>query len=276
MSKCSKANRSASLFRRRSSHLSTQLWPGHTPCCNPPLGGEDELAGGPPRAPIKGRYILTPSPPVSRAQTPASAQVPASPSNKGFFQQFMKTNLENQNQNQNQTSPLALIQAELREQLLKARFPDLYYGNSHLDCYRFCQQCEDHFDTAGASGPNRIPFAASFLRGSVVQRWHQHKRRAEGAPMTWAEFKDFLRKNLGDDRAFANSICSKFRQNSQYQAEFVLDWAANLEHLQSILLEYDPVGALTKPRMLRYFQKGLKPSVLAELEHRDFELKSFD
>lgn len=119
-----------------------------------------------------------------------------------------------------------------REQPLKARFPDLYYGNSHMDCYRFCQQCEDHFETAGANGPNRILFAASFFRGTVVQRWHQHKRRSEAeAPMTWAKFKNFLRKNLGDDRAFANSICSKFRRDSQYQLESVLDWAAHLEHL---------------------------------------------
>lgn len=27
--------------------------------------------------------------------------------------------------------------------------------------------------------------------------------------------------------------------------------------------------------MLRYFQKGLKPSVLAKLEHRDLKLESF-
>ena len=159
---------------------------------------------------------------------------------------------------------------------MKARYPDQYYGNSHLDCYRFCQQYKYHFDTAGASRPNRILFAASFLRASVVQRWHQHKRCFEGAPMTWAEFKDFLRKNLGDDWAFANSIYSKFRRDSQYQAESVLDWAAHLEHLQSILLEYDPVGAPTEPTMLRYFREDLKPSVLAELEYRDLELESFD
>ena len=145
-----------------------------------------------------------------------------------------------------------------------------------MDCYRFCQQCEDHFETAGASGPNRIPFAALFLRGSVVQCWHQHKRRSEEVQMTWAEFKDFLRKNLGDDRAFANSICSKFRWDTQYQAESVLDWAAHLEHLQSILLEYDPVGAPIKPTILIYFRKGLKPLVLAKLEHRDLELESFN
>ena len=94
--------------------------------------------------------------------------------------------------------------------------------------------------------------------------------------MRWAKFKDFLRKNLGDDWAFANSIYSKFRRDSQYQAESVLDWAAHLEHLQSILLKYDPVGAPTELTMLRYFQEGLKPSVLAELEHRDLELESFD
>ena len=85
--------------------------------------------------------------------------------------------------------------------------------------------------------------------------------------MRWAKFKDFLRKNLGDDWAFANSIYSKFRRDSQYQAESVLDWATHLEHLQSILLEYDPVGAPTKPTKLRYFRKSLKPFVLAELEY---------
>ena len=46
-----------------------------------------------------------------------------------------------------------------RERPLKARFPDLYFGKSHMECYYFCQECEDHFDTAGATGPNRTPFA---------------------------------------------------------------------------------------------------------------------
>ena len=42
------------------------------------------------------------------------------------------------------------------------------------------------------------------------------------------------------------------------------------------MLEYDPVGAPTKFTMLRYFQEGLKSSILAELEHQDLELESFD
>ena len=49
--------------------------------------------------------------------------------------------------------------------------------------------------------------------------------------MTWAKFKDFLRKNLEDDQAFANSICSKFRWDTQYQAKPMLDWVAHLEYL---------------------------------------------
>ena len=55
----------------------------------------------------------------------------------------------------------------------------------------------------------------------------------------------------------------------------MLEWAAYLEHLQLILLLYDPVGAPTKPMILRYFQKGLRTSILAELQNEDHELESF-
>ena len=44
---------------------------------------------------------------------------------------------------------------------------DLYYGNSHLECYYFCQQCEDHFETAGAKGHKRVAFAATFLKDRI-------------------------------------------------------------------------------------------------------------
>ena len=156
------------------------------------------------------------------------------------------------------------------KQPLKARFPNLYYGNSHLDCYRFCQTCKDYFKTAAANRPNWIPFAASFLRRAMIQRWHQQKRCSEAEdPMMWEEFKDFLQKNLGDNRAFANSIFSQFRRVSQHQQESMLEWAAHLKHLQSILLAYDPVGAPAKLTMLRYFQEGLRPFILAELQNED-------
>ena len=59
----------------------------------------------------------------------------------------------------------------LREKPLKARSPDVYCGKFHMKCYNFCQQCEDHFATARAKGPNRIFFAAFFLRDLINFRW---------------------------------------------------------------------------------------------------------
>ncbi len=62
---------------------------------------------------------------------------------------------------------------------VKAKTPDVYCGRSHIECYNFCQQCEDHFATCKATGPNQIPFAASFFRDQINFRWQQHKRKLE-------------------------------------------------------------------------------------------------
>ena len=91
--------------------------------------------------------------------------------------------------------------------------------------------------------------------------------------MTWVKFKDFFWKNLGNNQAFVNSICSQFRRVSQYQQESVLEWAAHLKHL--ILLEYNPIGVSNEPTMLRYFREGLQLSTLAKLQNEGLELKSF-
>lgn len=56
----------------------------------------------------------------------------------------------------------------------------------------------------------------------------------------------------------------------------MLDWAAHLKHLQSILVEYDPIKALNKHTILKYFKKSLKPFILTKLEYQNLELKSFD
>ncbi len=48
--------------------------------------------------------------------------------------------------------------------ILKAKILDVYRGKSHMECYNFCQQYEDHFATYIAIEPNRIPFAAFFLQ----------------------------------------------------------------------------------------------------------------
>ena len=54
-----------------------------------------------------------------------------------------------------------------------------------------------------------------------------------------------------------------------------MEWAAHLEHLQLILLAYNPIGAPAKFTMLRYFQKGLRPSILAKLQNENHELENF-
>ena len=57
----------------------------HSPRRNPPLSGEDDLAGGLLRALTKDSNTATLSPTVSQAQTPAPIPAPASPSNKRLF-----------------------------------------------------------------------------------------------------------------------------------------------------------------------------------------------
>ena len=94
--------------------------------------------------------------------------------------------------------------------------------------------------------------------------------------MTWLEFKSFLRKNLEDSRAFVDNLWSKFKRNLQYQSESVLDWASHLEHLQSILLEFDADGVPGKPTIIRYFREDLKLFIRAEMEQRGRELDSFE
>ena len=107
-----------------------------------------------------------------------------------------------------------------REKPLKARSPDVYRGKSHIEYYNFCQQCKDHFATAGAKSSNRILFAASFLRDHINFRWQQYKRKHEAestVPITWKEFKTFLCRSLEDSRAFVDSYWAKIKKNSQYQ-----------------------------------------------------------
>ena len=55
----------------------------------------------------------------------------------------------------------------------------------------------------------------------------------------------------------------------------MLEWTAHLKHLQSILLAYNPVKAQAESTMLRYFQEGLRLSILAELQNEDHELENF-
>ena len=59
-------------------------------------------------------------------------------------------------------------QPEASDRPLKARIPNSYYENSHMECYSFRQECEDYFDTAGAKGHSAdILQPRSFAGGSI-------------------------------------------------------------------------------------------------------------
>ena len=104
-----------------------------------------------------------------------------------------------------------------RKQTFKAKVPEVYYGKSYIDCYHFCQQCKDHFETVEATGANRTPFATSFLRKNISIYWAQFKRSNRGEELTlitWTEFKAFLQKNLRESKSFVDSIWRKLKRDS--------------------------------------------------------------
>ena len=122
------------------------------PDSSPPPESDDNLSdqrAGPPGANL----------PI--AVVPAAA-LPVPKYNKKDLQRILKTVLEAR-------APTTF--KEPRDKPLKVRSLDVYRGNSHMECYNFCQQCENYFATAEARGANRIPFAASFLRDQISFRW---------------------------------------------------------------------------------------------------------
>ncbi len=235
-----------------------------------PLGDLDKLSEPP-------QLSANPTPAPEAPPAPeASPAPPIAKYTEEDLQRILKTVLEAQVP---APAPTISFPEGPRERPLKAWFPEVYTGENHMDCYNFCQQCEDHFATAGAKGPNRIPFAASFLRDRINFRWQQHKRKLDAkslAPITWDEFKAFLRRSLGDSRAFIDSFWRKMRRDSQYQQEDVQDWAAHLEHLQAVLKEFDPVVAPSEDVLICYFRDGLRPSIRAQMDSRNRELDSWE
>ena len=135
----------------------------HSFCWNFSPAGKDKLAGA---APIKGSDTPTSTFVMLRVPTPAPATAPAvTPSlDNELFKQFMKAYLEVQVPGQTK------VDSKPCKQPCKVRFPDFYYVNLHMDCYWFCQQCEDHFKTIKAKRPNKILVAALFLRKLVTQQ----------------------------------------------------------------------------------------------------------
>ena len=180
---------------------------------------EDELARDP--GTVGSLYSGSTSPVLSRNPIPclelvsALISVPvlalAPPCSNQLFKQIMRAYLKS-----NQRSRQPPIEYE---RSLKAKVSEVYYSKLHMDCYHFCQQCKDHFENAGATETNRTCFAAFFFRGNISVRWMQYKSCHWGKelnPITWTEFKAFLRKNLGESKSFVNNIWRKLKRDSQY------------------------------------------------------------
>ena len=81
---------------------------------------------------------------------------------------------------------------------------------------------------------------------------------------------------MGESKSFVDSVWRKLKRDSQYQLEEVYDWASHLEHLQSILIEFDPAAAPTESTMVRYFEKSLKPSIKAEIDQDAIHLDDYE
>ena len=126
------------------------------PSCNPIPGPKLVPALIPALIPAP---VPAPVPTLVSAPVPTLVPAPALFSSDKLFKQFIKAYLES---NKRPRQPPAE-----REQSFKAKVPKVYYGKLYMDCYHFCQQCKDHFETAKATGTNRTPFATSFFCGSI-------------------------------------------------------------------------------------------------------------
>ncbi len=105
------------------------------------------------------------------------------------------------------------------DRLFKSRNSDLYYGHLHMEYYYFYQQCEDYFEVTESLDQKHISFAIGILKDRILNWWQQHKTRMQcnwPAPMTWEEFKAFLRKNLGESNTYVGYIWSKLKEDAQY------------------------------------------------------------
>ena len=194
-------------------------------CQNPLFDGKDKLIGG---LPTKVSNCCTLAPAVPRA--PTSAVIPvvallAAFSSADFsvvryleksLYQIVRTIFEARSL---PPPTLTFVLAPIviaashnegsRERPLKARFPDIYQGKTHLECYDFFQLCKNNFATAGTTGQNQVLFAAIFLKDTALFCWRQHQCKIEDQTnvfISWKGFKAFFCQSLGKSKAFVDTI----------------------------------------------------------------------
>ena len=107
-----------------------------SPCVNTPVdpvGELDELVGA--QGPAKRFNAGSDEAPTEAPIPPKASTSPlVPPTSEDLFTKFIKVFME---------MTQAREQLEPRKCPLKARTPKTYSRKSHIDCYHFCQQCED-------------------------------------------------------------------------------------------------------------------------------------
>ena len=100
-------------------------------------------------------------------------------------------------------------------------------------------------------------------------RWQQQKAKnanETNVPFIWKEFKAFFYQSLGKSQAFVDNIWKTIRSDPRYQQEEIMDWAAHLEHLQTMFREFDSAAAPNEEVFICYFYDGLRPSIWAQTD----------
>lgn len=100
---------------------------------------------------------------------PEPTSAPTVLPNNDLFQEFMQTYIEKV-----RDQALAALTAKTRDNFnrsFKPQNPNLYYGNLHIGCYYFCQQCENHFEIVSLLGYKHVYFTARFLKNCIFNCW---------------------------------------------------------------------------------------------------------
>ena len=92
------------------------------------------------------------------------------------------------------------------------------------------------------------------MEGGEWDRHFYHLRRIQ----------DFFCQSLSESKAFVNTIWSTIKKNFQHQLEEIIDWAAYLEHLQTVFCKFNADKVISEPILIRLFYKSLQPSIYAQ------------
>lgn len=129
----------------------------------------------------------------------------ASKFTKDLFRKLMQVYIEDCHQLVLAPAPLAKSQKDALNKSFKARNPDIYYDNLHIECYYFCQQCKENFEIAGAKNHKRVFFASTFLKNRILNCFQQYQtwtKYNQVVLLFYKKFKTFLRKSFVESHTF--------------------------------------------------------------------------